>query len=180
MLEGTIWLFDQDAVREYASGKTRTKPVPRKLATMRATTNLFVINDVRWLHGSRSVAFLGKDGRPFQQLFVSDVETASIRAVTRNGSYVTAYDMRGDTIVYTVLAQPGPAGFDGDMFAVGQRSILELMYPNPPAMQDFQPIDLVRYPSSLHLQNGGMEIPVDFRNWGRPLRLFVPTLSLSP
>ncbi len=178
MLEGTIWLFDRQAVREYASGKSTTKPVPRKLATMRATTNLFVINDVRWIDGSKKLAFLGKDGSPYQQLFIVDVETASIRAVTKNGSYVTAYDMRDDTIVYTVLVQPAAVG--GDMFAVGQRSILELLYPNPPAMQDFQAIDLVKYPSSLHLQNGGKELPVDFQDAGRPLRLFVPTLSLSP
>ena len=32
-LEGTIWLFDHDAVSGYALGKSYIKPVPRKLVT---------------------------------------------------------------------------------------------------------------------------------------------------
>src|SRR5947207_20517 len=46
-LEGTLWLFDRKAVRDYALGNSVTRPVPKRLATVSATSNTPIINDVR-------------------------------------------------------------------------------------------------------------------------------------
>src|SRR5258708_5176194 len=63
-LEGTIWLFDLKSVQDYAAGKSATKPVPRKLVTMNSTSNTPVVDDVRWIDGSKKIAFLGKNNSP--------------------------------------------------------------------------------------------------------------------
>jgi dipeptidyl aminopeptidase/acylaminoacyl peptidase len=180
-LQGTIWLFDREAVWNYALNRSASKPVPRRLVTMSAVSNTPVIYDVRWIDGSGKVAFLGKNMSPYQRLFLVDSKTASVRAVTNAESYVTAYDIQGDTIAYTVLIETRrPAGFDTDIVDVGQNNILQLMYRNQPAMEDIEDFSLLRYPSLLRVQRAGKEVPIDFKSEGRPLRLFVPTLSLSP
>ncbi len=122
-LEGTIWLFNRQAIWDYASGRNTTKPLPRKLVTMAATSNTPVIYDVRWVDGSKKVAFLGKNGTPYQRLFVVDIETGSTEAVTKKDLYVTAYDMSGDTIVYTVLSQGLGFHFDTDLVVVSRLSM---------------------------------------------------------
>ncbi len=180
-LEGTIWLFDRPAVRAYASGKSATKPVPRKLVTMSATSNTFVVYDVRWIDGSKTVAFLGKHGSPYQRLFFVDVATGATRAATPDSLYVTAYDVRGSTIVYTVLVQGQTVpGFDGDFISPGQRTATELLYHDEPTLDAIEEDFLQKYPSSLHLQQAGREVPIDATSGGQPIRLFMPFLALSP
>jgi len=179
-LEGTIWLFNQQAIRDYASGRNTAKPVPRKLVTMAATSNTPVIYDVRWVDGSRKVAFLGKNGNPYQRLFVADIQTGSTKAVTKKDLYVTAYDMSGDTIVYTVLSQGLGLHFDRELVVVGDRFLPDLIYRDPPAIEDISESLLQRYSNSLHLQKAGKEIPSHFTMQGEPLQLFIPTLTLSP
>ncbi len=179
-LEGTIWLFNRQAIWDYASGRNTTKPLPRKLVTMAATSNTPVIYDVRWVDGSKKVAFLGKNGTPYQRLFVVDIETGSTEAVTKKDLYVTAYDMSGDTIVYTVLSQGLGFHFDTDLVVVGDRFLPDLIYREPPAIEDISESLLQRYSNSLHVQKAGKEIPSHFTMQGEPLQLFIPTLSLSP
>src|SRR5579864_259975 len=77
-LEGTIWLFDTQSVQKYLSQQSTAKPVPIKLVTVRAPSNMPVIYDVRWIEGSRKVAFLGRNKTPFQRLFLIDVNTGSL------------------------------------------------------------------------------------------------------
>src|SRR5258708_2868077 len=52
-LEATLWLFDRQSVWDYALGTIKTRPSPRRLATMAATSNTPVIYDVRWVDGSK-------------------------------------------------------------------------------------------------------------------------------
>src|SRR5260370_39835708 len=47
-------------------------------------------------------------------------------------------------------------------------------------MEDVEESILSRMPNSLHILRAGKEIPTDFKTESRPLRLFVPALSLSP
>ncbi len=180
-LEGTIWLFDRETVRDYVLGKSRSVPVPRKLASVMATSNTPVIDDVRWIDGSKRIAFLGKDRSPYQQLFLADVDTGQLMVLTKGNSYVTAYDIRGDAIAYTALTQQRrPARFDRDFIEVNNMSIYQLLYRNPVASADLEEGTVQQLENSLHIVRGGKEIPMEFKMEGSPLRLFVPTLSLSP
>ncbi|MGC2172513.1 MAG: hypothetical protein WA623_14105, partial [Candidatus Sulfotelmatobacter sp.] len=178
-LVGTIWVFDSQTVRDYISNPSTAQPVPRKLAVMSAPSNTPVISDVHWIQGSGKVAFLGKDVGGYQRLFQVDVETGLLKAVTEDGSYVTAYEMKGATTVYTVLALPQGTGFDRDMVPMGQKTINDLLYPEPPSLRDLTSTQLAQYPSSLHVQRDGKEVPIDFREDGAPVQFFIPTLSLS-
>src|SRR5882724_2273454 len=183
-LEGTIWLIDARAVNDYAWGKSETKPKPRKLVTLSATSNTPVISDLRWIDGSKRISFLGKNNSPYQQLFVVDVETGSMKPLTKENSYVTAYDMQGNTVAYTSLSQELlPADFDSDLIDVGERSLWTLYglsNGNPSAAKDVEVFALSRLPHSLRVQKAGRELPVEFMMGKRPLRLFSPALFLSP
>ena len=110
-IESTLWLFDRQAVADYVlhrSARTARRPAPRALATLAATSNLPVISGVRWLDGGR-VAFLGKNGSPYQQLFIADLKTGDLAAMTPKDAYVSGYDVRGDTIAYTTIITRAPA-----------------------------------------------------------------------
>lgn len=180
-LEGTIWLFNQRAVRDYFLGRSATKPMPKKLVTMSSVSNTPVIYDVRWIDESKKIAFLGKDSTPYQRLFVADMETGSARALTSDGLYVTSYEMRGDVVAYTVFAQDQPRDdFAKPMIDVGDRDLVDLLYPNPPRIEDLEEGLLVRHANTLRVQRAGKEMAVDFTMEGRPLKLFAPCLSLSP
>ncbi len=180
-LESTIWLFDVQGVRDYTAGKSATKPAPRKLVIMNSVSNTPIINDVRWTDDSKKIAFLGKDNSPYQRLFIADLGTGAVRAVTKEDLYVTAFDMHNDTIAYTVLAREQPSGgLESSLIDVDKKTIRELLYRTPPSTEDLGESLLSRLPSSLHLLKAGQEIPFAFTMQGSPLRLFVPTLSLSP
>jgi hypothetical protein len=73
------------------------------VAQLATITNTFVIADVRWLADSNTIPFLGKQDGPNQQLFVANVCSSKARSVTSPDVYVTAYDIRADTIAYTTL-----------------------------------------------------------------------------
>ena len=79
-----------------------TKPVPKPVATLRASSNTPVISEVRWLDPNR-ISFLGKKDTPYQQLFIADLRDGSVKQVTKGNIYVSQYDMAADTIVYTTL-----------------------------------------------------------------------------
>ncbi len=178
-LQGDIWLFDCHAIGNYVANPGTANPLPKKIAEMSAPSDTPVIRAVRWVQGSHKIAFLGKDGGAFQRLFVADVETGKVHTLTRDGAFVTAYEIKGNTTVYTVLELPRGSRFDQDMLPVGQRSINELLYPNPPAIADLTLTQLAQYPSSLHLQRDGKDLPIDFRTSRGLLRLFIPTLALA-
>ena len=76
-----------------------------------------VIYDVRWC-GAQRLAFLGKNENQYQQLFFVDTLTEKITAMTKADQYVTAYDVRGDTIAYsTLVVRQRAPGFDEDFIA---------------------------------------------------------------
>lgn len=181
-LEGTIWLFSVQRAEDYALHRSLIRPIPTKLATVSSTSNTPVIKDVRWIDGGRRVAFLGKNRKPYQRLFVIDVRTRGITAVTKPRVYVTAYDVQGDVVAYTTLSrQQISPGFVQDMVYVGGRSPDELLNrTSAPAIEDIDERFLLKCASSLHILKGGRDTRVAFRLAGAALRLFVPTLSLSP
>ena len=179
-LEATIWLFDRTAVRDYVSGRSSTKPVPKVVATLSAPGNTPAISAVRWVDANR-VAFLGKNESPYQQLFLSPIDGASAKAVTESHRYVSAYDISGDVIAYTSLIPAAPSHDASDEIVdVTGKNIYSLLYSQPKAIADIDEEGLQTYPSELHVLRNGKEVPVTFRSEDKPLRLFIPTLALSP
>jgi hypothetical protein len=178
-LQGTVWMFDSQSVRDYISRQSTVRPEPKKLVVVSAISNVPVISDVRWIQGSKKISFLAKNGDPYQRLFLLDLESGLTEAITPDGLYVTGYDMKGDAIAYTTLLPPHKIGFDRDMLPIEQRTVTDLLYPDPPAIKDLTSTQLSQYPSALHLQKGGKEMHLRFSMDGNPIELHIPTLSLS-
>jgi Prolyl oligopeptidase family len=180
-LEANIWVFDRNSVLTYLDKKSLDKPVPKLLASLGAVSNTPVISDVRWLEGSRKIAFLGKKNTPFQQLFVADVASGELTTLSNNDSYVTAYDVKGDTVAYTALDPEIPSQDDSrDVVDVLGKSIYSLLFPFPLNLENLDESSILIRPNSLHLVRNGRETPVKLAFQGRPLKLFMPMLSLSP
>jgi dipeptidyl aminopeptidase/acylaminoacyl peptidase len=180
-LEATIWMFDRQAVADYSSGQSRVNPPPTPIATLHASSNTPVISDVRWLDDSANVAFLGKRDSPYQQLFIADVRTGSLKAVTGSTVYVSAYDIAGDTIAYSsLITDDHDRNVGNEIEDVTGQGIYSLLYPHRKAIEDLDQWDLITYPSELHIKRHGQELAAPFIFAGQPLRLFIPSLSLSP
>ena len=179
-LEATIWLFEKNVLWDYVSGRSRTKPVPVPIVRLSAPGNTPAISAVRWLDSNR-VAFLGKDDSPYQRLFIGQINGGPAKAVTPKELYVSAYDIKGEVIVYTSLIPPEslPAINDGVVDVTG-KNIYSLLFSQPKAIEDIDEEELQTYPSALHVLRNGKEAPVSFRWDDKQLRLFIPTLSLSP
>jgi dipeptidyl aminopeptidase/acylaminoacyl peptidase len=189
-LEATIWVFDRKTVSDYVAKASTLKPVPKPIVTFSAQSNTPVISDVRWMDGSNRISFLGKNGRPYQQLFVADVNTGSASSLTKDDAYVSAYDIRGDMVAYSTLimdasystfadAEVDPVSGD-QVVDVAGKNLFYLLYPNRHGVEGFDESDLLFYPSALHVLKNGREVPVSFTFEGQPLRLVIPTLSISP
>jgi len=179
-LEATIWLFDQIAVSDYVRGKSPSQPVPRAIARFSAPGNTPAISNVRWLDSSQ-VAFLAKDRSPYQQLFIARIDRGSPHAITPHNEYVSAFDISGNVVAYTSLIPPQPAkGSEDDIVDVTGKNIYTLLFSRPRAIEDVDEEQLQTYASGLHILRNGKELPVTFRTGDGQLRLFIPTLSLSP
>src|SRR5262249_17954029 len=159
-IESTIWLFDRRAAVNFVRHKSAARPVPRAVATLAATSNTAVLSDVRWLEDSTRIAFLGKNGSPHQQLFLLNVKTGSLTAVTGNDAFVSAYDVQGDTIAYTTILPPAHAAPKDEMVVVSPKSIESLLYPEPVGLEDAEWESLGSQATVLHVQRQGRELPL--------------------
>jgi dipeptidyl aminopeptidase/acylaminoacyl peptidase len=178
-MESTIWMFDRKSVLNFADGISRVKPLPRVIARMRAKSNMAVISDVRWLGDSERIAFLGRRSeRP--QLFIADVNHSRLQAVTSPEEYVSAFDIAGDTMVYTTLAPAVEHKIsDQELVDITGQTIFSLVWPDKNA-DDLSESHLVRVPNMLHMKREGRDIPISASIDGYPLKLFFPVLFLSP
>ncbi len=184
-IEATIWLFNQQLVSEYLSGKP-AGPVGKPLVKMDASINTSVISDVRWIR-SDLLAFLGRDGSDvYPCLYTVDVGSGSLTRVAASGEFVTAYDIRGNAIAYTTLDIPANADNNSEdnsdelTSVLGKGGIYDLLYPRLAKPEDREESELLSYPNTLHIERAGKEVPVTFSWGGGPLKLYAPVLFLSP
>lgn len=177
-IESTIWMFDRISVLNFADGISRVKPSPRLVATMRAKSNMPVISDVRWLRDSQRIAFLGrKSERP--QLFIADVNDSRQQAVTSPEEYVSAFDIAGDTIVYTTLVPLAEhKAPEQELVDITGQTIFSLVWPDK-NVDDLSESHLVSVANVLHVRRGGKDVRISFNIDGQPLKLLFPVLSLS-
>jgi len=178
-IESTMWLFDRQAVLAFVSKTSALRPTPKALATFRAASDNPVISDVRWLEDSIRVAFLAKNASDFPHLYVANVRTSRVRCVTKGKQYVSAYNIRGDTIAYTTFDDRQPSLPQGDLVDVTGQSIWALLWRDRP-LEEKDETWLLTVPNTLHVLRNGRELPISPTMDGRPLKLYFPILSLSP
>ena len=178
-LESTIWVLDRQAVSDFLSNKSVVCPEPRAIATFQAISSNPVISDVRWLAGSRRIAFLAKEDGRYPQLFVVDSATEDLKRITNGDQYVSAYDISGDTIAYATLDLEKTPESQPDLLPVTGQSIWALLWRDRP-IGDRDDGLLLNIPNKLHVLRNGRELSTSFTMDARPLNLFYPVLALSP
>jgi hypothetical protein len=178
-IAATIWLFDRDVVRDFAFNRSAVSPLPKPLVTVEASSNLPVMSDVRWLDPHR-ISFLAKNSESNQQLFIGNIESGIVSATTPNGVYVTAYAISNDIVAYTSLLDAKRSQSDDTaLIDVAGKDLTSLLYPSSHKLDDMGEAELESLPSTLHIQRDGQELPLSFAG-GKPIKLFLPTLALSP
>jgi len=174
-------MFDVKAVKDYVARKTLPPPAPRRIVTFDANSNTPIISGVRWSPDSKQITFLGKRTSAYQQLFVADTRTGSVRALTVDNIYVSSYDISGDIVVYAALLSTSQHDSLGsDVVDVIGKDAFSLLFPPISDIQDMDEYSIAGSPHVLHVQKKGREMPVMFTINGRPLKIYNPVLSLSP
>lgn len=151
--KSTIWLFDRAAVEQFVRHPASAPARPQALATMSATSNLPVIANLTWLDSHR-LAFLGKNGTPYQQLFIADIDDGRVTAVTKSDRYAASYEIRGDTIAYTTLIEPPPSDRSEVLLSARDTSLQRLLDPDPPPIADIDFDSIPRFALALHVIRG--------------------------
>ncbi len=180
-IESTIWLFTRRAALDAARHHSFMEPGPRPLVTFEASSNTPVISQLRWLDSKR-ISFTGKNNSSYQQLFIADVDTGGLSALTASDVYVSTYDIRGDVVAYLTLNNPQYDDAQEDaLIDVKGKSIYTLLYPRLQALEDLsEEGSVAHYGSSLHLQVKGRDIFIPFQFDNEPLKVFTPIWSLYP
>jgi dipeptidyl aminopeptidase/acylaminoacyl peptidase len=189
-LEATIWVFERKSITDYVLSRSSKRPVPTRIVTFSAQSNTPVIADVRWLPDSQRISFLGKNRSPFQQLFLADLDTGTVTQLTKDKDYVSAYNISGSTIAYTTIVIAAPYSMSADaqidpisgdeIVDVAGKNLFYLLYPKRNNIDDLDEAELLFYPNTLHVVQNGRESQLQFAIGGKPLRLGLPVLSLSP
>jgi dipeptidyl aminopeptidase/acylaminoacyl peptidase len=143
--EGTIWLFDAVALRRSVNDKTAKIPTPTALVRVSAGVNGIdfvadrgrTISEVRWSKDSRSVTFLGRDGRENRRLYIIDLQTQKLAALSLETQDVVGYTTSSKGFFYLAAADrhedqewhsTGPG--IPDIQAGTGLSLIHLLYPN--------------------------------------------------
>jgi dipeptidyl aminopeptidase/acylaminoacyl peptidase len=178
-IEATLWLVDQQSVSQYIA-HSGLRPTARKIAMVSSQSNTQVLSNARWLPDSKRIAFLGKDHCACQQIFIADITSGVLSRVTDSSSYVTAYDISGQTIAYTTadprVDEPTETAID-----VAGSNLYSLLFRKSVEKEDVDETVLRNLPNRLHVNKNGVErSSLHFMFKGKPLRLFMPTLAVSP
>jgi dipeptidyl aminopeptidase/acylaminoacyl peptidase len=144
--EGTVWLFDAAQIRRSVNTRSANVPAPTPLVHMAAAANGMyahfndagnIIFQLTWADDSRSLAFLGRNGRENRQLFIVDLDTKRISALTPDTQDVVAYSRSGSVFAYLASADVKPdqqwvsSGPGIPDMTIGTGSpLLPLLYPN--------------------------------------------------
>jgi dipeptidyl aminopeptidase/acylaminoacyl peptidase len=146
LTEATVWLFDAAQIRRSVSTKSVNVPAPIPLVRMAAAANGMyahfndtgnVIFQLTWADDSRSLAFLGRNGRENRQLFIVDLDTKRITTLTPDTQDVVAYARSGPVFAYLAGADVKPdqewvsSGPGIPDITIGTGTpLLPLLYPN--------------------------------------------------
>ncbi len=179
--EDTIWVFHTAEVQRFVrQAHQGNPPTPLPLVQVASDKDGPLVENVRWLADSRGIAFttLKKSSCcKFHQLFVANVRTHAVKALTPEGEDVGEFDILSDTrYVYEVSApvllnapkqEPEPA------VALTGKSLWAILFPD--IEQRLAPFDA----SGLWaVVNGDRRHVLDAKSYEAPRGL--SSLSLSP
>ncbi len=96
-IEGSLWLFDSDAVSNVLLAQEAEKTVaPRIVARLAARTNDgALISNMSWSSDSKSILFVGQKTNHGRQLYQVDITSGATRPLTPQDLDVSQYRLRG-------------------------------------------------------------------------------------
>jgi len=143
-----------------------------------------IITHIRWLNDSSGIAFLAKTAGGNDQLFLADLKTRTIEALTPENQHVTGFDIRDrEHFVFTVLSprmgEKALAESQATSVVGTGRSLNSLLFPENlyPSMSRLHDL------SELWAVVNGKRFRVDSGSSGRPVFLHSDgqsALALSP
>jgi dipeptidyl aminopeptidase/acylaminoacyl peptidase len=104
--ESSIRIYRVRDAAEFLSQRGRTGELD-PLWTITKSTYKWgpIITDVRWLADSSGLAFLAKSASGTNQLFLADIQSRTVEALTDENEHVTGFDVHSNTqFVYTLLS----------------------------------------------------------------------------
>jgi dipeptidyl aminopeptidase/acylaminoacyl peptidase len=105
-LESTLRVYSVDDVHQFVLHADRShEPLPVWVFSKSTYKDGPIITNIRWLADSSGIAFLAKTSTGNNQLFLADLGTKIVDAVTAEDQHVTAFDIRTrDSLVFSVLS----------------------------------------------------------------------------
>lgn len=107
--EGTIWLFDTQAVLAAVNDQNldveSPLPVVRMAATVNGQTTDFddrgnILLQLKWSVDCDKLYFIGRNGSENRQLFELEIESQAVRSISLPGQNVMSYLLGRDSVVY--------------------------------------------------------------------------------
>lgn len=143
--EGTLWLFDAQAVKQKINNPSSKVPTPIPLAKMSAAVNGIdfladrsnTIYLVKWGNDSRSLTFLGRDHQENRRLFQVNLQSRRLSALTPIGQDAVNYLPMTNGFLYLAAAGRQEqqewwstgSGIPDIQSGTGS-SLIELLYPH--------------------------------------------------
>jgi dipeptidyl aminopeptidase/acylaminoacyl peptidase len=103
--ESTLRVYATEAVHRFLSRPELTRePAPLLTVSKSTYKDGFIISVFRWLADSSGVAFMAKAASGNDQLFLADIKTRTVHALTMESQHITGFDIRDERhFVYTAL-----------------------------------------------------------------------------
>lgn len=192
--EGTLWLFDAQAMKLSVNQQSAKIPIPIPLAKMSAAVNGIdfvadrgnTIYQVEWGNDSRTLSFLGRDHQENRRLFQVDLRTRKVSALTPTTQDVVNYATTSKGFAYLAApdrqeeqewwsAGPGIPDIEGGTGL----SLINLLYPHYLGNACCSPIEF-----QIWLVIDGQATPLADRQTGSPVtvvsRYGAEVMCLSP
>jgi hypothetical protein len=182
--ESTLRVFRTKDVRQFLlDSKITSAPSPIWLISKSTYKDGPIITNIRWLKDSSGVAFLAKTISGTEQLLLADLRTKTVRALTLESQYVTAFDIRDQNdFVYSILSPAirakGVAESRATSILGTGRNLYDLMFP-----EDFSFMSKLYDLSEIWAVVKGRRFQIQDKSSGRPLSLYrqgQQSLAMSP
>ena len=103
-LEDIIWLWRSPDVMTFLTSRSAKAPAPQVVARISGSRDGVMVTDLKWLNDSTGVAYLVRLVSGNHQLVRVGLD-GSHSILTPSDEDVRAFDIRGDTVVYSVLSK---------------------------------------------------------------------------
>jgi len=183
--ESTLWVYQTEDVHQFlVRPELGRGPSPVWMFSMSTYKDGPIITHIRWLDDSSGVAFLAKTASGNDELFLADLKTKTVHALTPENQHVTGFDIRDrQHFVYSILSpmidQKALGESQSAIIAATGRDLSSLLFPENlyPFMSRFHDL------SELWAVVNRKRFRVDSESSGRPVFLHWDAqrvLALSP